>query len=121
LLVEDDVDVREMLEFTLKSRGFTVELATNGSAALDALAQRRPCLMILDLRMPVMDGWQVIAQMKERALADVPVCVISALEERIPSQAVASLCKPFDARELLAVAARYCAHVTPAAGRAESA
>ncbi|MBS1123561.1 MAG: hypothetical protein H6Q90_5789 [Deltaproteobacteria bacterium] len=109
LLVEDDEDVREMLKLTLEVSGYVVDVAKNGVAALEALDRQRPCLVILDLVMPVMDGWEVLAQMKARQLGDVPVCVISALSGRAPSEAVASLCKPFDASALLAVAARYCA------------
>ncbi len=110
LLVEDDEDVREMLEFTFRSSGYTVVAATNGADALAALERERPCLMILDLVMPRMTGWEVMTQMKERNLADVPVCVISALGGSIPSEAVASFGKPFDVRELVALAARYCTH-----------
>jgi DNA-binding response OmpR family regulator len=110
LLVEDDEDVREMLKLTLEMSGYVIDVARNGTAALEALDRRRPCLVILDLVMPVLNGWEVLAQMKARGLDDIPVCVISALGGRAPSEAVASLCKPFETNELLAVAARYCTH-----------
>ena len=97
-----------MLKLTLEMSGYDVDVAKNGTAALEALDRQHPCLMILDLVMPVMNGWEVLEQMKVRKL-DIPVCVISALSGRAPSEAVASLCKPFETRELLAVAARYCA------------
>lgn len=116
LLVEDDDDVREMLAFTLESSGYVLAVAKHGSAALDVMAKQRPCLIVLDLLMPVMNGWQVLEQMKERGLGDIPVCVISALGERVPREAIASLRKPFDKHELLAVAARYCAHGSRLAG-----
>jgi len=64
LLVEDDEDVRDMLEFTLESSGHVREVANHGRAALEALERQRPCLIILDLLMPVMTGWQVLAEMK---------------------------------------------------------
>ena len=110
LLVDDDDDVREMLELTLASHGWVVELAGDGAAALAALERGRPCLVILDLVMPVMNGWDVLAQMKARGLGDIPVCVITALGGPAPAEAVASLCKPFETGELLALADRYCAH-----------
>lgn len=100
-----------MLAFTLSSRGYMVEVVNNGSAALAALERARPCLMILDLVMPVMTGWQVLGEMKARGFGDVPVCVISALNSTNPPEAVASLCKPFDTHDMIAVAARYCRHV----------
>jgi DNA-binding response OmpR family regulator len=109
-LVEDDEDVREMLAFTLKCRGFSVELANDGDAALAMLERSRPCLMILDLYMPRMNGWTVLTQMTSRKLDGVPVCVITALEGPSPANAVATLYKPFDASELLGVASRYCSH-----------
>src|SRR5512143_972004 len=97
-----------MLAFTLQSRGYEVQVVKNGSAALEALDRERPCLMILDLVMPVMNGWAVLAQMKARQISDVPVCVISALEGQRPSEVVATLSKPFNTTELFAVAAKYC-------------
>ena len=111
LLVEDDEDVREMLEFSLTSRGFTVEVVMNGVAALAALGRVRPCLVILDLHMPVMTGWDLIEQMKQRGYGDIPICVMSALDSGIPAEAVARLAKPFDSRALVGVSARYCTHV----------
>jgi CheY-like chemotaxis protein len=111
LLAEDVEDVRELLAFTLTSRGYTVETAVNGRAVLEVLARTRPCLIILDLVMPVMTGHQVLAELKARKLDDIPVCVISALGGPAPSQAVASLVKPFDVSAVVAVAATYCAHV----------
>jgi len=101
-----------MLKLTLEMSGYGVDVAENGTAALEALDRRRPCLVVLDLVMPEMDGWGVLAQMKARQLDDIPVCVISALSERTPSEAVASLRKPFDTNELLAVAARYCSRAS---------
>lgn len=112
LLVEDDEDVREMLAFTLRCRGYSVDLAADGSAALAALERSRPCLMFLDLYMPRMNGWTVMTHMSSSQLA-VPVCVITALEGPSPANAIATLYKPFDAGALLAVASRYCSHATP--------
>jgi DNA-binding response OmpR family regulator len=110
LIVDDDLDIREILELTLQFKGYTVEGASNGREALAVLERTRPCLMVLDLVMPEMTGWQLLEEMKERKLGDIPVCVISALEGRTPSEAVASLCKPFEPSELLAIVARYCRH-----------
>lgn len=111
LLVEDDDDVRDMLKVTLESGGHPVGVARNGEEALLAIERQRPCLVILDLVMPVLDGWGVLARLTEQhQLDDVPVCVISAFGDRAPDEAVATLCKPFDTNELLALADRYCPH-----------
>jgi CheY-like chemotaxis protein len=78
LLVDDDNEVRELLTEMLESAGFAVETARNGVEALDALRRRRPTLVILDLMMPVMDGWQLRARMLEdEPLANIPVIVMS--------------------------------------------
>jgi CheY-like chemotaxis protein len=112
LVVEDDPDVGEMLEFSLTNRGFTVQVVTDGAAALAAIVDTRPCLVILDLHMPVMTGWELMVQMKARGYGDVPVCVTSALESRVPAGVVATLTKPFDTTALFRISARYCAHGT---------
>lgn len=108
LLVEDDEDVREMIKFTLEGRGFPVVDVANGADALAFLRDQRPCLIILDLVMPVMTGWQVLAEMRARGLAHIPTCVISALPDRAPSDAVAILRKPFEIGQLLELAGRFC-------------
>lgn len=104
LLVEDDEDVRDMLALTLEGNGFAVTRAENGSVALELLEGQQPCLMILDLVMPDVDGRQVLARMKTR----VPTVVISALDGDVPDGAIAALRKPFDREVLLELAARYC-------------
>ncbi len=110
LVVDDDDDIRELLVSALESRGFAVEEASDGAAAMSALQSRKhPCLMLLDLVMPGMDGFAVIEQMKARAITDVPVCVMSALPERAPPGVVGTLRKPFELTELLSLAQRYCA------------
>lgn len=114
LLAEDDEDVREMLAFTLSSRGFAVETVSDGGAVMASMSRKRPCLVILDLVMPVMTGQQVLAQMKTEHLDDIPVCVISALGGAAPAAAVASLCKPFDVADVVSIAAKYCSHVSRA-------
>lgn len=109
LVVEDDEDVRDMLEIMLAGRGFETEVARDGPTALLLLERLRPCLVILDLVMPVMSGWQVLDAMSARGLGDIPVCVASALERK-PATAVDSLSKPFVAAAVIEVAARYCSH-----------
>jgi CheY-like chemotaxis protein len=66
--------------------------------------------VILDLHMPVMTGWELLDELRRRGLTDVPVCVTSALSGRAPAQAVATLSKPFNTSELIAVSSRYCTH-----------
>jgi len=117
LLAEDDEDVREMLAFALTSRGFDVETVGDGGAVLESLARTHPCLLILDLVMPIMTGQQVLAEMKTRKIADVPVCVISALGGPTPPEAIACLTKPFEVSEVVAIATKCCRHARRLAHR----
>ena len=78
LVVEDDVEIRELLAEMLADAGYRVEVAANGAEGLKRLAQERPCVVILDLMMPVMDGWQLRQRMlADPALSDIPVIIVS--------------------------------------------
>lgn len=107
LVVEDDDDVREAMKIGLESRGYNVKEAGNGYEALDVISHEHPDLMILDLMMPKMNGWEVLEQMKQQHIDDVPVCVISALSDRAPDH-VSVLNKPFQLRDLVAMVERMC-------------
>ena len=124
LVVEDDEDIRADLTAILRVKGFAVDEAANGKEALARLRDgERPCLMVLDLMMPVMNGWELRAAMlADGDLAKVPVVVVSGKgrippdEERTLAPA-AVLVKPFELSELLDVVARFCAAGQAAVGR----
>jgi CheY-like chemotaxis protein len=79
LIVEDDDDSREMLELLLASNEYETMSARNGQEALAQMRQRRPCLVLLDLQMPVMTGWEFRErQLEDPELADVPVVCVTA-------------------------------------------
>jgi len=79
LVVEDDASTRELLRRQLESEGWQVSEAENGRAALTALEQQRPSLILLDLMMPVMDGCQFAAELRKHdQWNDIPVVVITA-------------------------------------------
>jgi CheY-like chemotaxis protein len=80
LIVEDDHDVREMLAMLLRQESYEVMTATNGAEALNLMRHRRPCLVLLDLMMPVMNGWDFRRfQIADPALADIPVICLTAV------------------------------------------
>ncbi len=80
LIVEDDPDIREFMQFLLSASGYETMTAANGEEALRRMRERRPCMVLLDLMMPVMDGFDFRAhQLEDPALASVPVLCLTAM------------------------------------------
>ena len=113
LVVDDEPQVVWMLRFTLEAEGYQTFSARDGRAALDEVRQHRPNLMLLDIMMPIMDGWTVLEEL--RALPDEErprVVVVSArasLRDRakaIELGADAFVPKPFNVDDLLEVVPR---------------
>jgi CheY-like chemotaxis protein len=101
LVVEDDDDTRDALCTLLEGQSYQVLDAMNGREALKVLARTRPALIIMDLSMPVMTGWQLLDVIHEKKLLpDVPIIVLSA-DSRPPSTDVYFLQKPIGAEHLL--------------------
>jgi CheY-like chemotaxis protein len=113
LLVDDDETNRELMAlFLTKEGGCHVDTAANGQQALHHLQGAAYAVVVLDLRMPVMTGWEVLAQMRAGRKEDwarVPVVVLTATGREITLQppVVAELQKPFDPELLLAALARH--------------
>jgi CheY-like chemotaxis protein len=110
LVVDDEPQVVWMLQFSLEADGFLTFAARDGRAALDELRQHRPKLMLLDIMMPVMDGWSVLQQIQELPEGERPrVVVVSArasLRDRAKAAelgADAFVAKPFNVDDLLGV------------------
>jgi len=110
LLVDDDVDSTEALAELLSREGYAVACAENGREALDYLAHSKPpCLIILDLMMPVMSGWE-FRQRQERdpKLKSLPIVVVTATEPIEGLKANAVLQKPVDFTRLMQVVRENC-------------
>lgn len=83
LLVEDDSFLRKLLSDKLQHEGFELFEATNGQEALDFLKNTKPILMLLDLMMPGVDGFQVLESVrKEERIKDLPVIILSNVAEK---------------------------------------
>jgi CheY-like chemotaxis protein len=113
LVVDDDVDIRESIAEVLVEAGYEVALAANGREALDELARVSRCVVLLDLMMPVMDGWELMRHIRaSEAHAATPVVVVSAdvnvRDKAAQIAADAWLRKPIHISELLDVLERYC-------------
>ena len=86
LLVDDDLDLRESLAEALEEAGYTVDRASNGQEALQSLREERPTVILLDLLMPVMNGWQFCQLKKQdQTVASIPVIAMSAAVSKDPS------------------------------------
>lgn len=105
LVVDDDESIRQIVRMCLSDEGYDVREASNGQAALETLHVSLPDLILLDLRMPVMDGWEFA-----RLYADTPephapivafVAALNAEQECADLPAAAILNKPFDLEDLL--------------------
>ena len=112
LVVEDYEDVREIFAAFLTSRGYVVQTAADGLEALEIARATVPDLILLDLKMPRMDGEGFRReQLADSRLAAVPVIVLSgnADAEDVAARlgAVACLCKPIDSSSLLTTVARH--------------
>jgi CheY-like chemotaxis protein len=115
LIVEDDADLREALSEVLRDEGYAVTSAADGQEALDRLRRElRPALILLDLTMPVMNGWQFRAEQRQDPdLSEIPVVVLSAgehlAEQMQPLEIEDFVRKPIELGHLLRKIERYCA------------
>jgi CheY-like chemotaxis protein len=104
LIVDDDDDFREALRCVLEAEGCTVYEAQDGKVALGILVDVVPHLILLDLRMPVMNGWELYAELqKDPALAAIPVGVLSSVSGERPFGPMHVLNKPVDLPNLLSL------------------
>ena len=122
LLADDDVHVRDAIASVFRMEGMDVTTAADGGEALYALrTEPRPCLILLDLDMPGMDGWEFRRrQLLWPAMATIPVVVVSGQPEvKVAARALearAVLAKPVKVDCLLRVVDGHCAHAGPEAG-----
>ncbi|XXF75659.1 response regulator [Myxococcaceae bacterium GXIMD 01537] len=106
IVIDDDPDMRDVVSQALEAFDFDVSTAGNGREGLELLEkQGLPDLIILDMRMPVMDGWAFAAELHRRYADVVPVVVCTAAEDTARRArevgAVGALSKPFELDDLL--------------------
>lgn len=108
LVVDDEPDVLKIVTFRLKKEGYEVITARDGQEALDLVNRERPDLVLLDLRLPVVDGYEVCKRLKtDEDLRQIPVILLTAssatkiAEKTKDFQAEDYLIKPFEPEELL--------------------
>jgi len=105
LVVEDEPAIRSFVAMILEDEGFAVETAVDGREALAKAQRQRPDVIVLDLMMPVMNGWELIAVWQaDSATQGIPIIVMSAAFVAPTAHALgidAALPKPFDIERLL--------------------
>lgn len=106
LVCDDDQNIAELLRLYLEKEDYTVVLAADGEEALEKFNSENPDLVLLDIMMPKLDGWQVVREIRKKS--DVPVIMITAKGETFDKVLGLELgaddyvVKPFDAKEIVA-------------------
>jgi len=105
LVVEDDANLRKVIRMVLERGGYEVVEAPHGAEAWSWMQADMPSAAVVDMRMPVMDGGQLLRQMRgDTRTAEIPVVIMSGFGETLESaHADAVIAKPFDPQHLLDV------------------
>ncbi len=108
LIVDDEEDILHFLELVLREKGYEVVTAANGHDALTRAQIEKPDLVLLDIMMPQMDGWEVLKLLRvDDETSDIPVAMLSARTEAkdrvqgLQEGAIDYICKPISLQELL--------------------
>ena len=109
IYIEDDQEMIDLVSMILSRRGFEVKGIQGGRAGLDAIIEHKPDLILLDLMMPDVDGWDIFQQIRSREdTGAIPVIIITAKAQAIDkvlglhiAKANDYICKPFRPHELL--------------------
>jgi CheY-like chemotaxis protein len=113
MIVDDDPDIRDAFSSILEIEGYEVVCAEHGQAALDYLSSndQRPCMIFLDLMMPVMDGWEFRDRQRQLPQhADIPVIVVTAAgrDRGTGIDAARILQKPIGYEQIMEAIQTYC-------------
>lgn len=106
LIVDDDAHIAELIKLYLEKEGFKTSIAPNGSKALSMFRESAPSIVILDIMMPEMDGWQVCREI--RRISNIPIIMLTAKGETFDKVLGLELgaddymVKPFEPKELIA-------------------
>jgi CheY-like chemotaxis protein len=108
MIIDDDRAIAQLTSLWVKSAGFKVLIAHDGKSGLEAIAKHRPDLILLDIRMPEMDGFEVNRQLRQMPdLAEIPVIFLSAhAQETTRNESLAGggrcfLPKPYEVKNLV--------------------
>ena len=109
LVVDDEANIIDLASMYLEQDGFRVQSATDGTTALEMIARQPPALLVLDLMLPEVDGWEVCRRLRSGKVApDLPIIMLTARDDAVDKivglemGADDYLTKPFNPRELVA-------------------
>ena len=108
LVVDDEAHIVELARLYLAQEGYRVESAGDGQTALDKIAAIRPALVVLDLMLPIVDGWEVCRRVRAGEQRDLPIVMLTARDDDVDKSVGLELgaddymTKPFNPRELAA-------------------
>lgn len=110
LVVDDDPDLRELMKLVLEGAGYGVQTASDGKEALERLALQLPSVVLLDMKMPGMNGWQFAEELRRAYDRRVPIVVVTAAEDaRKTAEEIGAegyLGKPFELDDVLSLVER---------------
>ena len=127
LVVDDEPSLRAVMAEALAAEGYEVSQAADGARALDLLRRARADAIVLDLTMPIMDGWAFLQESEQASNRAIGVVAVSAVMDQQVAERLRALgvryclAKPFDIDELLACVARVVATARPDKGLSSSA
>jgi CheY-like chemotaxis protein len=105
LVVDDEEHMLRFMEYNLKKRGYSIDLARNGLEALQKVEENMPDLILLDIKMPVMNGYEACLQLKKNPRTqNIPVIIVSVMadsEEALSLRVKSYIPKPFNSEKLL--------------------
>ena len=118
LVIDDDATARELVESHLRQAGFAVVTAAGGAEGLNQAKKVRPLAIVLDILMPEIDGWTVLAALRgDPSLSDIPVVIASIVDEQRRGMALGAagyLSKPIDGDRLIELVQHYQVRTRPA-------
>ncbi len=119
LVVEDNAELAKLLELILRRASYDVDIAEDGLQALDVFQKQSPDLVLLDIMLPHLDGYEVCSRIRSEFHSDVPVIMLSSLDSPLDMErsrevgATDHISKPFDKNQLLEIIAGYIGKEAP--------
>jgi DNA-binding response OmpR family regulator len=106
LVIDDDTSIRQVIAYALSDEGYQVDEASDGEAALDLVGRQHPDIILLDMKMPGMDGWQFARLYREQYGHQAPIIVLTAAQDAAQRgwdvNAESYVSKPFEIEVLVA-------------------